>query len=189
MNVYMYLAALYCEVCGEKIKEELDAAGQRPEDPDDEGSFDSDDYPKGPYPDGGGEADTPQHCDECCLFLENPLTDEGVHYVREKIHCAARSSIAIKVWKPFYGIDGCGNDGKDYHGRCLGNCSECGGHLKASGRYTPYCPSCSICPECGCPDVDGFSHYEGCAQHVDVAKVTEHRLGHPCSVVLVERHG
>jgi len=28
----------------------------------------------GPYPDGGGEADAPQHCGGCGVFLENPLT-------------------------------------------------------------------------------------------------------------------
>jgi hypothetical protein len=28
-----------------------------------ESDYDSEDLPKGPYADGGGEADTPQHCD------------------------------------------------------------------------------------------------------------------------------
>ena len=32
----------------------------------------SDSYPQGPYADGGGEADSPQHCDHCGLFLETP---------------------------------------------------------------------------------------------------------------------
>ncbi len=45
---------------------------------------DSEQWPQGPYPDGGGEADCPQHCDCCGAFLENPLTDDGDSYVREK---------------------------------------------------------------------------------------------------------
>lgn len=57
-----------------------------------------------------------------------------------------------------------GADGRDYHGRCLGECRECGEHLMGTGRYTVYCPSCSVCPECGCPRVDGFEHYAGCIE-------------------------
>jgi len=56
----------------------------------------------------------------------------------------------------------CPSDGGDYHGRCLGSCFECGEHLLSTGRYTTYCPDCDTCPDCGCPNVDGFSHYEGC---------------------------
>ena len=50
----------------------------------------------------------------------------------------------------------------DYHGRCLGSCRECDEHLMNTGRYTVYCPFCNTCPECGCPNVDGFEHYQGC---------------------------
>ena len=50
-------------------------------DPEDEHAYDSDDYPKGPDGDGGGEADSPQHCGMCGLFLNNPLTDDGREYV------------------------------------------------------------------------------------------------------------
>jgi hypothetical protein len=62
----------------------------------DQSSYDSDEYPKGPYPDGGGEADTPQHCDHCHCFLENPLTSDGYDYVREKQNAE---------WDSFYDID------------------------------------------------------------------------------------
>lgn len=62
----------------------------------DEGSYDSDDFPKGPYPEGGGEADTPQHCDSCHEFLENPLTSDGMAYVRENQR---------GEWDSFYGIE------------------------------------------------------------------------------------
>ena len=58
-------------------------------------------------------------------------------------------------------------DMRDYHGRCLGECHECGEHLSSTGRYTVYCPSCDVCPECGCPNADGFAHYQGCAETED----------------------
>jgi len=85
MEAFMYQAALYCAPCGEKIRADLDAAGKRPEDPAAESTYDSDVYPKGPYPDGGGEADSPQHCDACNVFLENPLTQDGHAYVAEQV--------------------------------------------------------------------------------------------------------
>jgi hypothetical protein len=81
----MYRAALYCEGCGEAIRARLNAEGQRPADTEAESTYDSDDYPKGPYPQGGGEADTPQHCDACSVFLENPLTPDGTAYVLEAV--------------------------------------------------------------------------------------------------------
>jgi hypothetical protein len=83
-KAYIFQAALYCEHCGDGIKADLTAAGRVPATPDDEGSYDSDYFPKGPFPEGGGEADTPNHCDNCGLFLENPLTPDGGEYVRKK---------------------------------------------------------------------------------------------------------
>lgn len=83
MKVYVYKAALLCEDCGEATRFDLASQGKAPADPSDESRYDSDDFPKGPYPNGGGEADHPQHCDGCNLFLENPLTDEGDSWVRE----------------------------------------------------------------------------------------------------------
>lgn len=85
MNVYQYQAALYCEHCGEEIRQRLTAEGKAPANPDDERTYDSDDFPKGPYGDGGGEADCPQHCDSCDCHLENPLTGDGEVYVTGKI--------------------------------------------------------------------------------------------------------
>jgi hypothetical protein len=58
----------------------------------------------------------------------------------------------------------CPQDGRDCRGRCLGFCRECGDHILSTGRYTAYCPSCSVCPTCGCPDADGFQHFEGCTE-------------------------
>ena len=54
----------------------------------DENDYDSDDLPKGPYSNGGGEADTPQHCDGCGAFLENPLTGDGVPLRQREAHRA-----------------------------------------------------------------------------------------------------
>lgn len=52
MKTYIYCADIYCSDCGEKIRAELAGPGQvTPTTP--ETDYDSDDYPKGPYPDGG----------------------------------------------------------------------------------------------------------------------------------------
>ena len=79
MRAYMYRAALLCEDCGRGTCERLTRQGKRPKgmDPANEHTWDSDDYPKGPYPDGGGEADYAAHCDMCACALDNPLTAEG----------------------------------------------------------------------------------------------------------------
>jgi len=85
VNVYIYQAALLCAPCGEAVREDITNAGHAPADPEAESTYDSDNFPKGPYPDGGGEADTPQHCDHCGEFLRNPLTGDGYDYVREQV--------------------------------------------------------------------------------------------------------
>ena len=41
-----------------------------------ESDYGSDDLPKGPYAQGGGEADTPQQCEGCRQFLGNFYKDE-----------------------------------------------------------------------------------------------------------------
>lgn len=74
-NVYIYQAALFCEPCGVSIRENIPQPDHA--NIDDESTYDSDEWPKGPYPDGGGEADTPQHCDGCGVALNNPLTTEA----------------------------------------------------------------------------------------------------------------
>jgi hypothetical protein len=100
MRAYIYRAALHCERCTNLIKSDLTA----PANPGDENTFDSDDYPKGPYSDGGGESDCPQHCDTCGQFLENPLTTDGIAYIREQIRKAnpMHPSPAILEWAAFY---------------------------------------------------------------------------------------
>jgi hypothetical protein len=107
-DVYMYAAALYCDDCGEAIRARLTAEGKAPADADDESSYDSDEFPKGPYSDGGGEADTAQHCDGCQAFLENALTGDGYADVKGRIEhalCAGEfDSIAVTEWLQFYDI-------------------------------------------------------------------------------------
>lgn len=106
-TVYMYQAALYCEECGEKIRVEITAAGNAPEDIDDDYTYDSDDFPK--RGDSGDEGDTPDHCDACGEFLENALTGDGVTYTEEIINrdiAAGRlDSVAVTTWLPFYASD------------------------------------------------------------------------------------
>lgn len=104
MKAYVYQAALLCEACGV-----AKAAQRRPHmpedfDPEDESTYDSDEYPKGPYGDGGGEADCPQHCDACDVFLENPLTGDGVAYVVETlIGDGVPGRSPLKEWTDYYG--------------------------------------------------------------------------------------
>jgi hypothetical protein len=102
MNVYIFQAALLCEHCGEQAR----ACTPLPAgfDPENESTWDSDDYPKGPFSGGGGEADTPQHCDSCGTFLENPLTSDGVSYVAEALESDCRND-TIRQWAEFYGPD------------------------------------------------------------------------------------
>jgi len=97
VNTYIYQAALWCESCAAQIKNQI-AWQNLPMDTDD-----SDQYPQGPYGDGGGESDTPQHCDGCEVFLENPLTSDGYDYVVEAI---GDSTVALtdtqRLWSGFY---------------------------------------------------------------------------------------
>lgn len=80
MNAYIYQSDFYCEDCTKQIIDDWDNSLVCPE----YLREDSDHYPQGPYSDGGGEADSPQHCYSCRVFLENPLTDYGDIYVRDE---------------------------------------------------------------------------------------------------------
>lgn len=113
MRVFIYQAALLCEACGVARRAQCLPAMPIPFDPNDESSYDSDDYPKGPFEDGGGEADTPQHCDDCQAFLENPLTDDGVAYTREQIaaHVESEHFQPVTLWAEFYAADLSSNRG------------------------------------------------------------------------------
>jgi hypothetical protein len=123
MDAYVYQAALSCGPCMirrlvEEKKASPGALGMEPAEAlqqivsangfTDENDYDSDDLPKGPYSNGGGEADTPQHCDGCGAFLENPLTGDGVRYVNEKLTEHARdgsgNAEVLKAWAEHYGV-------------------------------------------------------------------------------------
>ena len=117
MDAYIYKAALYCSDCVEEIEEDLKATC--PVDPQaqhrhvplyeaiEQGLFDTDDYPAGPYSDGGGEADTPQHCEGCGLFLENSLTTDGNNYVLEALQelqepTEYTNRAVLQEWSDYY---------------------------------------------------------------------------------------
>ena len=109
MNIYIYAADCFCEDCGNALKGRL----KPPENPGDERTFDSNFYPKGPYSDGGGEADSPQHCGSGpnCLnaldvggvkvgcWLENELTNAGARYVAEAV---AEGGPVAALWAQWY---------------------------------------------------------------------------------------
>ena len=109
MDAYIYRAALWCGPClikalvaerkaapgavdmspAEALEQIVSASGFTSE-----SDYDSDDLPKGPYAEGGGEADAPQHCDGCGQFLRNPLTVDGLICVENVIrnHLTTRRS-------------------------------------------------------------------------------------------------
>jgi len=124
MDAYIYKAALWCGPCIIKtlVAERKAAPGAVDLSPAEalqqivsangftgESDYDSDDLPKSPYADGGGEADTPQHCDGCRQFLENPLTGDGLIYVEGAIREAlttkrltgATNDVVVQ-WTNFY---------------------------------------------------------------------------------------
>lgn len=108
MEAYIFNADVYCESCGEKIRADIRAEGNAPEDEDNETTYDSDEFPKGPFPDGGGESDTPQHCGGCGTFLKNPLTEDGAEYVEERVDEFLRTdrgaAEVIRGWVEFYNV-------------------------------------------------------------------------------------
>lgn len=95
---YVYQADKWCDDCGKAIAHRLIDEGESPDDPGDESSFDSGDFPKGPYPDDD-PADSPYHCgagDDCLDPIElsngrkvgaivSGLTEDGKKYALNKI--------------------------------------------------------------------------------------------------------
>jgi len=99
-EVYVYQAALYCNDCATEIMNQLAKDGKPGADPNEAAPEDSDQWPQGPHPDGGGEADSPNHCDagDSCeravklpcgskigCPLDHTLTIEGARYTNEEI--------------------------------------------------------------------------------------------------------
>lgn len=121
---YIYQAALWCDSCGQAICERLTAEGAAPADPDDEYSYDSDDFPK--YVATPGESDSPDHCNAGpdCLeaeilsdgskvgaLLSDELTSVGVEYVKEAV---AEGGPVAEFWRDsFSWIDFPSDDDSD----------------------------------------------------------------------------
>jgi len=161
--MYIYQADTWCDDCAERIKDRLlpirmNETGDRgcydDFDPDDETTFDSDEFPKGPY--DSDESDCPNHCAGCGVFLENDLTTDGADYVRDAVRedmAAGRTdSIAITEWKPFYDYIDYGNLGLcnvcgeyaelDEWGECS-DCAEDEGHVVSGEAYDDYAMPCT----------------------------------------------
>jgi len=100
MDIYLFEGGEYCSECVEPIKKRLELDGDKPSNPDDERSYDSCQWPKGPDDSDYHESDTPCHCENCGVFLGNQLTDEGVNYVLE--------ILAIDGYLPQEWVDGLG---------------------------------------------------------------------------------
>lgn len=129
MRVFIYCADIYCEDCGRQIRRDIKESTS-PTDLDLIEREDSDSWPQGPYPDGGGEADCPQHCGshgECLnaitledgtkigAMLDNPLTIHGIEYVKEAIKENKESGRGNKevldLWVDHYGDElSCANN-------------------------------------------------------------------------------
>lgn len=108
--MYIYRADVYCDLCAGVIMHDLlTASGKRLIDYAHECDYDSDEFPKGPFDAEFEESDTPNHCANCGVFLENPLTTDGYEYVREAVAQdkaeGQLDSIALTIWAPFYDIN------------------------------------------------------------------------------------
>ena len=98
---YIYCADIYCDSCGEAIKEELDQRGLTP----------ADEYPK--WVSDSEKSDCPQHCGNHAKCLEaieldsgrkigaptGELTTYGVEYLREAI---AEGGEVAEFWTEIY---------------------------------------------------------------------------------------
>ena len=114
MKIYMFKADWYCEPCGETIAATLpEPTAWEREHPD------SDSYPVA-CDSSAGESDTPDHCAGlinslhenyciCSKFLERPLTQDGIEYVRdlayEYIESSNELSETVQEWVDFYDIE------------------------------------------------------------------------------------
>lgn len=107
----IYCADVWCDDCAEAIRDDIRGHGKAPIDPDDESSYDSDEFPKLAGDDE--ESDSPTHCASGtdCLnadrlsdgtkvgLLFGELTDAGIEYVKEAI---AAGGLVAEFWKAGY---------------------------------------------------------------------------------------
>jgi len=94
MDAYVFNAELLCTSCAKQTEIEIEQSGG----PKNAAYADPDEWPQGPYPQGGGTADSPQHCGGCGKFLENPLTSEGNMFVGHLL----RDDECPAEWADFY---------------------------------------------------------------------------------------
>lgn len=103
-KVWVFKALYVCEACVADFK----ARTSRPAhvDENDEHSYDSDVWPKGPFYTSEMRVDAPVHCDSCGALAICGLTDDGVFYVADCLREACASSIPTEVldgWANVYG--------------------------------------------------------------------------------------
>ena len=114
---YIYQSEIWCDECGLEICEHLKKEGLAPANPEDESSYDSDEYPK--YASDSDESDSPQHyaAGELCEnaielpsgrkvgLLFGELTRDGVQYVKQAILEASNgvgSKEVTELWREYY---------------------------------------------------------------------------------------
>tara|TARA_R110000737_G_scaffold63570_1_gene91262 strand:- start:243 stop:593 length:351 start_codon:yes stop_codon:yes gene_type:complete len=108
IDTYAYNADLYCEDCGLSIKRVIDHFVGNNLDNNNVGvnkMEDSNYYPQYVGDSGGGESDSPQHCGNCSMFLENSLTSDGENYLKEMIAEGSTNGIQDLIhaeWKQYY---------------------------------------------------------------------------------------
>ena len=105
IDTYAYNADLYCEDCGLSIKNDLDNNNIGVNKIDPINMEDSNYYPQYVGDSGGGESDSPQHCGNCSMFLENSLTSDGENYLKEMIEEGSHNGIQDLIhaeWKQHY---------------------------------------------------------------------------------------
>ena len=150
----IYQADVWCDSCADEIRDRIADEGFAPEDPDDECSYDSDEYPK--YMGDNEESDTPMHCvagEECleCWTLPSgrkigaplgDLTSEGRAYVidtaREELNRKGEVGEVAALWCQLYDID------------------------------LPEPPKCNFCGEL----LNGDGECEACAEELETVEMT-----------------
>lgn len=107
MKAYVFQAALLCEDCGDEVKRQTRHRTALIRPTRTNRCMTPATGPKGPYGEGGGEADSPQHCDHCGEFLDNPLTGDGENYVidafREYVDTGRGNLEVLQAWRDAYG--------------------------------------------------------------------------------------
>lgn len=108
MQTYAYRAAFYCAACASDLKVDLHNEGKEPP-PKSAARADSECWPQAES--GSGEADTPNHCDKCKVWLENPLTSVGRKRLATTLidafdKCEITDEL-VRQWEGEFGTDHC----------------------------------------------------------------------------------